>query len=265
MSLPAVFVSHGAPTAALEWGKYQQELRQFAQSIERPEAILSISAHWQHNAPLQLTASSNPATIHDFWGFPEELYRMKYDAPGSPELAVVIAQHLGRHGIQTQLNYDWGLDHGTWVPLSFMFPEADIPVLQLSIPIPRSPEEMFRIGQALQLFRDKGILIFGSGGVTHNLRLAMQNVAMGNRNLKPDQWAKDFDSWLAERLEQRDTDQILEIAEVNPLFRIAAPTTEHFDPIHLILGVTKANEGYRTIHESIEFGNLSLRSFSTEG
>ncbi len=262
--IPAIFISHGAPTLAIENGKYQKSLKRFAKNIQRPSAILAVSAHWEQHKLLQITASTRPKTIHDFWGFPSELYDIQYSAPGSPQLAQKIATKLTASGFSTELNHERGLDHGTWVPLSIMYPEMSIPVLQLSIPKPRSSKELFKLGQVLSEFRNEGIMIFGSGGVVHNLRLAMRNFQLRKKHLEPDSWAVEFDQWVEEKLLTRSFDDLLQAADKMPLFRKAAPTSEHFDPILLVIGTINRKEGVTTIHESIEYGNLSLRSFATE-
>ena len=260
---PSIFISHGAPTEAIEWGRYQENLKQYAMEIGKPRAIVSISAHWQNSLPVLITSNEVQRTIHDFYGFPEQLYSLKYDAPGEPKLAKKIALLLSDIGIKSKLTSEWGLDHGTWVPLKIMYPSADVPVLQVSIPIPRSPKELKLIGETLQSLRDEGVMLMGSGGVTHNLRLAMQNLISERSELKPDSWAYEFDKWIKDQLEEGKFHQIFEV-DKHPLFPIAAPTTEHFDPIHFMLGTLKPNEGIRQIHEQIKYGNLSLRSFASE-
>ena len=144
-----------------------------------------------------------------------------------------------------------------------MYPDKDIPVLQISIPIPRNPEDLWKIGQIIRGFREEDVLILGSGGITHNLRLAMRNYADGKENIKPDSWAKEFDSWIANVLAEGAFQSVLRASQ-HPLFKMAAPTTEHFDPIHLVLGTLSPKEGIKTIHEEIKFGNLSMRSFVSE-
>lgn len=248
---------------AIEKGKYQADLKKFADNIEPPKAILSISAHWERSIPILITSSKIQKTIHDFYGFPEELYQLDYSVPGLPKLAKEIAFALKKHDFNVQLTARWGLDHGTWVPLMIMFPEKNIPVLQLSIPIPRTEEELFQIGRVLRQFRERGILIMGSGGVTHNLSLAMMNVVSGNSSKKPDSWAEEFDRWVKETLETNQPETLLK-ASNHPLFRIAAPTTEHFDPIYFVIGALYGHEGIRTVHESIKYGNLSMRTFASE-
>ncbi|RMG20857.1 MAG: dioxygenase [Methanobacteriota archaeon] len=260
---PSIFISHGSPMEAVEWGQYQENLRKFAKEIGKPEAIVSVSAHWQYYQPVLITSNAIQNTIHDFYGFPEQLYLLKYEAPGNPSLAHRISEILTNSGIETRLTDEWGLDHGTWVPLRIMFPEADIPVLQISIPIPRSSKDLNIIGRVLYQLRKEKIMLMGSGGITHNLRLAMQNVMMNKPNVKPDNWAEEFDSWIKERLEEGKFEDILH-AQKHPLFNVAAPTTEHFDPVHFILGSLDSKEGIRQIHEEIKFGNLSMRSFASE-
>lgn len=166
--LPALFISHGAPTLALEPGPTRGFLAQLGSGFERPRAILSISAHWETPAP-EISAVLQPETIHDFYGFPEALYAMRYPAPGAPELAARAVQLLAGSGIGA-VTAQRGLDHGAWVPLMLMYSQADIPVTQLSVQSVLGPEHHWRMGEALRPLRDEGVLIIASGSVTHNLR-----------------------------------------------------------------------------------------------
>jgi 4,5-DOPA dioxygenase extradiol len=176
-SLPGLFISHGAPTLAIEANPTSAFLRQLSAQFARPEAILCISAHWETQRPA-LSTARHPQTIHDFYGFPPELYHLTYPAPGSPQLAEQAADLLQKAGIEAKLDPLQGFDHGAWEPLMLMYPEADIPVVQLSVQPHLDPHHHFQMGQALAPLRHEGILILGSGSATHNLReLRGRNVA----------------------------------------------------------------------------------------
>ncbi|MFW9856724.1 MAG: DODA-type extradiol aromatic ring-opening family dioxygenase [Candidatus Thorarchaeota archaeon] len=269
--LPSIYIGHGSPTNAIETGKYQTDVAQYASSIDDISAIVAVSAHWEQYIPLQITSASIPGVIYDFYGFPDEMYRLEYNAPGNPKLAIRIARMLKSKGWETTLNSQQGLDHGTWVPLRLMYPEADIPVLQLSIPIPRSPENMFKIGAILSPLREEGILFMGSGNLIHNLPYVMYQLRQGKLDPSAltssgpvDDWAQETDEWIKERLDNLEVDRLLQAPEKAPNFKMAAPTTEHFDPIYFVLGTLRAGETVHNFHEGIQAGSLSMRSFALE-
>jgi 4,5-DOPA dioxygenase extradiol len=256
--LPAVFVSHGSPMVALENEGWGQALRRLGASIPRPEAVVVVSAHFEAPQPLRITASKAPETIHDFGGFPPDLYRIQYVARGDPDLAARIRNLLGRAGLAATLDPRRGLDHGAWVPLRFLFPRADVPVVEVSLPTPRRPEDVLKIGSALAPLRGDGVLLLGSGGIVHNLRRIDAEDDPG----RVATWARAFDEWMAARLEAMDVAAILSYREAAPSADSAAPTTDHFDPIFVVLGSAAPGERVRTLHEGFRYGSLSMRSFA---
>jgi 4,5-DOPA dioxygenase extradiol len=256
---PALFVSHGSPLVALDRDEYDRALARFAEGHPPPAAIVAVSAHWETRAPVRVSSSERPPTIHDFGGFPEELYRLAYPAPGAPELAREIVASLEEALVPATLDPARGLDHGAWVPLRFLYPDAGVPVVQVSLPRPRTAEAVFQIGRALAPLRDRGVLLFGSGGIVHNLGL----VKFDDKHAPVDEWARAFDRWIAERLERLDTDALLSYEEA-PHARLAVPTTEHLDPLFAVLGGARPDEGVSLVFEGFHHGNLSMRSFAIE-
>ena len=257
--LPSFFVGHGAPTMALENDRYTRALNDFGRR-HSPEAIAVVSAHWEEEAPVRVTATAKPELVYDFYGFPPEMYELQYPAPGNPELAQRIVKALDRAGIPATKDPTRGLDHGCWVPLFHMYPAADIPVLQVSLPEPRGPDELLKIGKALEPLRADGILLVGSGNVVHNLRLAM---AQGFRpkDAPADPWASQFDSWFRERLEAMDAQGLAKWASA-PGGRLAVPTTEHYDPSIVTMGAASQGERVEHVFEGIYHGNVSMRCFA---
>jgi 4,5-DOPA dioxygenase extradiol len=195
---------------------------------------------------------------------------MTYDAPGNPSLATEIADGLNSKGFKTHLNQGRGLDHGAWIPLSLMFPEAQIPVLQLSIPVPRTPENLFEIGNSLKPFRNKGVLRVGSGSLIQNLGHVMSQVRSGkvDYNNFPsapvEKWAQEVDDWLKNKLFNLEIDDLLNSPNKIANYKMAAPTTEHFDPLFFILGTLMPEDSMTNIHESIHAGSISMRCFALE-
>jgi 4,5-DOPA dioxygenase extradiol len=226
--MPVVFVAHGAPTLLDEAG-WVRELGDWAARLPRPEAILMISAHWEAR-PVTLGATTSVPLVYDFFGFERRHYEQKYPAPGAPALAQRIRSILGDGNVADAP--DRGLDHGAYVPLVAMYPEADVPVLQISLPS-EAPQELFELGRALRPLRDEGVLVVGSGFITHNLR----TVAWSG-NPPPPRWAVEFDQWTAGALERRDIDALLDYETKGPGARIALPTREHFVPLLVALGAS---------------------------
>ncbi len=254
MRQPVLFVSHGSPMRALEGGPWGEALGRLGASMTAT-AILAVSAHWEAPAPLRLSSSPRPETLHDFGGFPEALYQIQYPAPGDPALAAKAAALLGAAGFEARLDDQRPLDHGTWSPLVHMAPDARLPVVQLSLPRPRSPQELFAIGRALAPLRDEGVLLMGSGGMVHNLR----RLDWHGRGDAPEPWARAFDAWAAEALASGDTEALLDWQRRAPEPATAHPSTEHWDPLLVALGASDG-ETPTTVYEGFEMGNLSLRS-----
>ena len=255
MTLPSVFVSHGAPTLPLEDTPATAFLRGLGEELGRPVAILCVSAHWEAGKP-SLSLAGRRATIHDFYGFPQPLYELRYPAPGAPELARRAADLLGAAGEGVVLDESRGLDHGAWVPLLLMYPEADIPVTQLSVQTAEGPAAHVALGQALAPLRAEGVLILGSGGAVHNLR----EWRAGDATVPA--WAQAFDDWLAEGVEAGATDDLVAYLDRAPEGRRAHPSEEHFLPLFAALGAG-GGKG-RTLHRSFANGGLSMAAYAFE-
>jgi 4,5-DOPA dioxygenase extradiol len=253
--LPSLFVSHGAPTLILDDGPTCGFLRGLG-SGRRPSAVIAVSAHWETKEP-SVSAASRPETIHDFYGFPEPLYRMRYPAPGSPELAARAAALLAQNGIDGRIDRERGLDHGAWVPLMLMYPGADIPVLQLSIQPHRDPAHHLAVGRALAPLREEGVLILGSGGAVHNLR-----ALAWNRTGAPEEWAQGFDDWLVKKIDEGAVDDLIAYRERATGAVQAHPRDEHFLPLFVALGAAGEKAIGKRIHAGFEHGSLSMAAFS---
>ncbi|MBC8642668.1 dioxygenase [Caballeronia sp. EK] len=235
--LPTVFISHGAPTLPIDPSMPSAEFASLGQTLPRPRAILMLSAHWGTAQPVVSTAE-RPETIHDFYGFPRALYELRYPAPGAPELAKHAAALLGKLDIPAA-TADRGLDHGAWVPMLLMFPDADVPVAQLSIQPHLDAAHHFRIGRALRDLRDDGVMIIGSGQITHNLRMA----DFSARPEDADPRVVEFTDWFESRMAARDIDALLDYRARAPHAALMHPTDEHLLPVFSALGA--AADDYR--------------------
>lgn len=251
--LPTLFVSHGAPTLAIEPGSAHQFLKSLGRDLAEPTSILVLSAHF--DVPVAtVTASSAPKTIYDFYGFPEALYNINYQAPGDPSLANRVSDLLSAAGIPTRLDEERGLDHGAWIPLSLMYPDADVPVVQLSIDSRKDEEFHFRLGELLRPLRDEGVLIIGSGGATHNLAHAIR----AEHDVPFVDWANSFREWLAETVENDRRDDLANYQAIAPEARRNHPTGEHFLPLLSAMGAAEPGEPCRRIHASETYGALAM-------
>jgi 4,5-DOPA dioxygenase extradiol len=254
---PAIFVSHGSPTLPLEQSAATDFLRKLGPSLGRPQAILAVSAHWDTPAPA-VSAVERPETIYDFYGFPPELYRLRYPAPGAPQLADRTAGLLAAKGMRAQIDPGRGLDHGAWTPLILMYPEADIPVTQLSIQSRLGPDHHVRLGEALRPLRDEGVLIFASGGATHNLR----ELRHQRGNPVPQPWVVEFNEWLADALtSRRKEEDLLAYREKAPHAVRNHPTDEHLIPLFVALGAGDPGGATQRLHSSIESGVISMDAY----
>lgn len=253
---PALYVSHGAPTIVIDDSPARHFLAGLSGGLPaRPDAIVMISAH--HDEPLaSITSAEQPGTIHDFGGFPEELYRMRYPAPGSPDQAQRISGLLQGAGIANRLDPERGFDHGTWTPLILAWPEGDIPVVQLSINSRETPEYHYRLGQALEQLRDENILIIGSGAITHNLHAFFRGRYAADAPAQP--WVTDFLGWLDTNLLAGDHQAVLHAIGQAPHGPDNHPTMDHILPLFVALGAGGVEGKATKLHASVEYGVLAM-------
>ena len=252
MTLPSVFISHGPPSLELEASAARDFLAGLGAALPRPEAILCISAHWE-GRQARLSLAERPETIHDFFGFPEPLYQLLYPAPGAPDLARRAAALLEGAGLSVTLDERRGLDHGAWAPLRLVYPEADLPVTQLSLLVEGGPAAHLVIGRALAPLRAEGVLILGSGGATHNLSEWRQA-----GEAAPD-WGQAFDDWLAERVTAGAVEDLLDYRARAPEGPRNHPSEEHFLPLFVALGAAEGPG--RVLHRSFQ-DTLSMAAFA---
>lgn len=224
--MPVIFLAHGAPPL-LDDPVWVRQLADWAKALPRPKAVLMVSAHWERR-PTTIGATTTVPLYYDFYGFPRRYYEVTYPAPGAPALAKRVVDLLASAGLPTTAEPTRGLDHGAYVPLVAMYPEADVPVLQISMPS-LDPRALFDMGRLLAPLRDEGVLIVGSGFLTHNMRYAFV------RDDTP-QWASEFDAWAAEALARHDTDALVDFERKAPAARVALPTTEHYVPALVAAG-----------------------------
>lgn len=254
-TLPTVFVSHGAPTLITDRGRTVDFLRQLATQLPRPRAILCISAHWETDAPI-VSGNAQPPTIHDFYGFPPALYELSYPAPGDPALARTTQELLEAAGLPCAIHPQRGLDHGAWVPLMLAWPQADIPVVQLSVQPHRDPAHHYAMGRALQPLREQGVLLFASGAATHNLR-DFRGQAM---NTAPPDYVLAFDAWLTSAITRGAVPELLNYAAQAPEAKHNHPTPEHFLPLFVALGAA-TDARAQVLHQDYNFGILSMAAY----
>ncbi len=252
--MPVLFVGHGSPMNAIEDNVWSQALRKLGSSLAVPTAILAVSAHWTTRG-LRVTSQEHPSTIHDFGGFPQQLFDMNYPAPGSNDLAQRVVKALS--GEQAVAVEEWGLDHGTWSVLVHLFPDPVIPVVQLSIDLGRSHSAQIDLGRKLASLRDEGVLILASGNVTHNLAHAMRAMATGD--LRTPLWASQFDAATGKALEQRDDQQLIALADL-PEGRMSHPSFDHWIPLLVAYGATGPEDKLSFPVEGFDLGSLSMRS-----
>lgn len=254
-SLPVLFVSHGAPMFAIEPGQAGEQLAKLGRELTQPRAIVVISPHWMTRGEVCVTASTHPETIHDFGGFPDALYELQYPAPGAPPLAQEIADLLNDAGWKARLDARRGLDHGTWVPLLYLAPEASTPVIQVSMPMPIDTHSALRLGQALKPLRDMNVLIVASGSLTHNL------YEFRGASTQGEAYVKQFAAWTAQALTAGDTAQVLDYRRLAPAAERAHPTDEHFLPLLIALGAAGETYQTRVLEGGITYGVLAMDSY----
>jgi 4,5-DOPA dioxygenase extradiol len=246
--MPAVFVGHGSPINALESNAFTRSLAALAADLPRPAAILVVSAHWSTRGT-RVSCTPHPRTIHDFMGFPPELYAMSYPAPGAPELAREVAALAG-----VVCDDTWGFDHASWAVLHHMYPDADVPVVELSLDSAASVAEHFEIGGRLASLRDEGVLVMGSGNIVHNLRAVRRT-----DGAEPYPWAVEFDEWVRDRLEARDDDALVDYEQLGYVAALAVPTNEHYLPLLYAAALRRNGDPIAFTHSGIDLGSVSMR------
>ncbi|MDE1915167.1 MAG: dioxygenase [Sphingomonadales bacterium] len=254
---PTLFLSHGSPMMPLEDIPARAFIASLGQRLERPKAILLVSAHWDNDVPT-LTAAQDLDTIHDFYGFPPALYALSYPAHGAPELAETIADLLGDAGLRAHTDATRGLDHGAWVPLMLMYPQADVPVIQLSIQSRLGPGHHIQLGRALAALREQNVLIIASGGFTHNLRALHRHGPAGEEP----QWASEFSDWMHHALTAGRTCDLVSYRRLAPHAAMAHPTDEHLLPLFVALGAAGPDAKATRLHSSATLGALRLDAYA---
>ena len=255
MTIPAIFLSHGAPTLAVDEGHETRAWGELASTLPRPKSILAVSAHWDTRDP-EVSAAPRPETIHDFSGFPRELYEQRYPAPGAADLASRVQALLQQAGIACKVDPARGLDHGAWVPLKWMYPKADIPVTQLSVQSHRGPAHHLKLGEAIAALRDENVLVLATGGIVHNLR-DLEWDKRGTREAAT--WAREFNDWIADRVERKAVDDLLAYRERAPNARRSHPTEDHFAPFFVALGA--GGLPARRLDLGFDLGTLGLDGY----
>ena len=259
MMLPSLFVSHGSPMLPLTDTPARSFLGELGVRLPRPKAVLVISAHWETESPVVSAAARNE-TIHDFYGFPRPLYDLNYPAPGAPSLAPEVAELLRASGLSCAVDEARGLDHGAWVPLLLMYPSADIPVLQLSIQPHLGPAHHLRLGEALRRLRGEGVLIIGSGSMTHDL----SELRRGDIEAPAPDWVSRFADWFGEKLDAAQTEDLLDYRRQAPFAVKNHPTEEHLIPLFAALGAAGPSWRAERLHASATYGILRMDVYAFE-
>lgn len=256
--LPTIFVSHGSPMLALHDTPARRFLQGLGSSLPRPAAIAMVSAHWETRDAPAVSLAAQPATIHDFGGFPQALFEIRYPAPGAPQVAERAAALFEAAGIAVTRSAERGLDHGAWVPLSLMYPDADVPVMQVSLVRGAGPAAHHRLGRALARLRHEGVLVIGSGSLTHNLYefhgQPVDDPAPG--------WVSEFERWMRERLEAGDIAALLDYRARAPSAAQNHPTEEHLLPLFVAMGAAGPGAAAQLLHASVEHGVLAMDAYA---
>ncbi|MEM7466636.1 MAG: class III extradiol ring-cleavage dioxygenase [Pseudomonadota bacterium] len=260
-TMASLFISHGAPTLPIEDSPARAFFSEFGNSIPRPKAIVIASAHWDTNGVSVLSGSGTLSTIHDFYGFPSELYEMQYPAPALGVLGDKVIGSLEDAGFKVELEQERGLDHGAWVPLKLMFPNADIPVAQISVNTARSPEYHWRLGRALAALKNDDYLVIGSGTMTHNLG-DVGDFHGEKNNFDEVTYVEEFSRWMEARLAANETNALLEYRERAPNAKRAHPTAEHILPFYIALGAAGVSWQANLIHRSCIYGVINLDAYA---
>lgn len=251
--MPVLFVGHGNPLNSISDNHYTRGWAKLGKELPQPRAILAISAHW-YIAELSVTVMHPPKTIHDFYGFPQELFQIEYPAPGSPELAEQVVDLLKPDRVN--LNHDWGLDHGTWSVLRHIYPQAQIPVVQLSLDTRKNPEEHYQLAQRLKKLRKEGVLIIGTGNIVHNLAA----YSWKNPAIAPPGWANDFEGWNRRKLLAGEGSALVDYLKKGEMATLSAPTPEHYLPLLYLAGLQDRTDEVSFPVEGIDGGTMSMLS-----
>jgi 4,5-DOPA dioxygenase extradiol len=253
--MPSLFVSHGAPTFAIEPALAGPLLRQLGRELPKPEAVLVFSPHWM-TPGLRVSSTATPETVHDFGGFPAELYRIQYPAPGSPEVAARALELLNAAGWNATADERRGLDHGAWVPVRHLFPDADVPVLQVSMPRDLDAAGAVRLGRALAPLADEGVLLLGSGSITHNLYEFRQDIGAAGAS-----YAGEFVDWARSALQRRDEAGLVNYLAVAPHAQRAHPTPDHYLPLPFAFGAAATDAPVRVLDGGMTYGVLAMDAY----
>jgi len=253
--MPVLFLGHGSPMNGIEDNEFVREFKKQGQQLEKPNAIIVVSAHWETNGTF-VTAMQNPRTIHDFGGFPRELYEVQYPAPGHPELAKEISEFINPAGT-VHLDDKWGLDHGAWTVVKHLFPKADVPVIQLSLDYKMTPQQHYEMAQQLKKLREKGVLIVGSGNMVHNLRKV--DFRKINENYGYD-WAIEADSKMKKWILKGNHRNLIDFKKQGEAFNLAIPTPEHYLPLLYTLGLKDEKDNTTIFNGNPLGGSLTMTS-----
>jgi len=251
MTMPAIFFGHGNPLNALNRNSYTEAWERIGREIPKPKAILSISAHW-YTTGWFVTAMSSPRTIHDFGGFPRELYEVQYRAPGDPALADRVSRLLAP--VSVRLDQQWGLDHGTWSVLCHVFPQADIPVIQLSIDESQPARGHYELGKSLSPLRDEGILVIGSGNVVHNLHA----YAWGRHVVEPFDWTVRFENHIRDFLTSRNHQPLIDYESLGRDALLSVPTPDHYLPLLYVIALQRDSDAITFPVDGVDGGSISM-------
>lgn len=250
--MPTIFVGHGSPMNAIEENDFTKSLQATGKTLPKPKAILCISAHWLTNGTF-VNASPKPRMIYDMYGFPEELYQVNYPANGAPEFAKQTKEIV--ENVDVKLDYDWGFDHGCWSVLRHLFPNADIPVYEMSIDYNQPMQYHYDLARYLKKLREKGVLIVGSGNITHNLRL----VNMADINAKPVDWALEFDTNIKQFLNEFNHQGLIDFHKIGSSSQYAVPEPSHYIPLIYIAALQSKQDNLSYFYEDFHYGSLSMR------
>lgn len=259
-TMPVVFVGHGSPMNAIENNEFSTGWSDLQNCLPKPVAILCVSAHWETRGTF-VTAMEYPKTIHDFYGFPDELYRQEYPARGDTGLVQAIKSKMPEYNIGS--DFDWGLDHGSWCILKFIYPDADIPVIQMSIDYTKGMEYHYQLAQQMAWLRNKGVLIIGSGNIIHNLRL-MQIGEEGFNAAYAFDWSARINDIIKQKIVNCDYDALMNYQNLDKNIALAVPTPEHYIPLLYTLGLNVYNSEIKLFNDKIIAGSLSMTSFLFE-